>query len=294
MPSTIGNPLSWSVNTARSTSQHLGAVAHKVGDPAAGQLPDVRIISTDDLQEALRRGVDDFMACRSDAIFLCLLYPLIGLALVWLAFDAALLPLVFPVISGFALLGPVVGVGLYEMSRRRELGEETDWTTAFAVTRAPSFGAIFVLGLILGAIFFVWLLAASGIYAATLGPEPPASLGAFLADVLLTPAGWAMILVGFAVGFLFAALVLAISVVSFPLLLDRDVPLRTAVITSVRVAAANPRTIAIWGAIIAAALAIGSIPVFLGLVVVLPVLGHATWHLYRRSVVAPAAPTEAL
>jgi uncharacterized membrane protein len=300
MPSTIGNPLSWSVDRARSTSAHLGAVAARVnGNDATGSLPDIRTITTHDLREALRLGVEDFAESRSDVIFLCLLYPLIGAALVWLALDLEFLPLIFPVISGFALLGPVAGVGLYEMSRRREMGQPIGWGDAFAVTRSPQFGAVFVLGLLLAAIFLIWILTAQGIYAATLGPEPPGSFGAFVAEVFGTAAGWAMIVIGMAAGFLFAALVLTISVVSFPLLLDRDVSLRTAVITSIRLAAANPRTVAIWGAIVAGSLAIGSLPVFLGLIVVLPVLGHATWHLYRRSVVAPderrsvVAPTEA-
>jgi uncharacterized membrane protein len=291
MPSTIGNPLSWSVDTARSTSRHLGAIAARVsGTSAAGPLPDVRTLTTEDLREALRRGLDDFAESRSDVVFLCLLYPLVGAALVWLAFDRAVLPLVFPVVSGFALLGPVAGVGLYEMSRRREQGHAIGWTDAFAVTRSPQFGAIVVLALALALVFLVWVLTAQGIYAATLGPEAPASLGAFVSDVLTTPAGWAMTVIGMGVGFLFAALVLTVSLVSFPMLLDRDVSLGTAVLTSIRVAAANPRTVAIWGGIIAGALVLGSLPVFLGLIVVLPVLGHATWHLYRRSVVAPIAP----
>ena len=109
-------------------------------------------------------------------------------------------------------------------------------------------------------------------------------------EVLTTGAGWTMILVGCGVGFLFAALVLATSVVSFPLLLDRDVGLPAAVITSMRVTAANPLPIAVWGLIVAGGLVLGSIPFFLGLIVVMPILGHATWHLYRRTVVAePAA-----
>jgi uncharacterized membrane protein len=260
------------------------------GTSAAGPLPDVRTLTTEDLREALRRGLDDFAESRSDVVFLCLLYPLVGAALVWLAFDRAVLPLVFPVVSGFALLGPVAGVGLYEMSRRREQGHAIGWTDAFAVTRSPQFGAIVVLALALALVFLVWVLTAQGIYAATLGPEAPASLGAFVSDVLTTPAGWAMTVIGMGVGFLFAALVLTVSLVSFPMLLDRDVSLGTAVLTSIRVAAANPRTVAIWGGIIAGALVLGSLPVFLGLIVVLPVLGHATWHLYRRSVVAPIAP----
>jgi uncharacterized membrane protein len=260
-----------------------------VKGPASAQQPQVQSIGIADLREALRRGIDDFAVCRSDVIFLCLLYPLIGLTLVWFAFDRDLLPLLFPLISGFALIGPVAGVGLYEMSRQREMGNSPRWTDAIAVTRLPSFGAIFLLGITLGAIFIVWLVTAWGIYALTLGPEPPAGFGAFVRDVFTTSAGWAMIVIGISVGFLFAVAVLAISVVSFPLLLDRDVGLRVAVQTSVRVAAANPGTIAIWGMIVAGGLALGTLPVLLGLIVVLPVLGHATWHLYRRSVAFPEA-----
>ena len=138
----------------------------------------------------------------------------------------------------------------------------------------------------LGVLFVVWILTAHGIYYATLGPEAPASAGGLLQDTFTTGAGWTMLIVGCAVGFLFAALVLAVSVVSFPLLLDRDVGLPVAIITSIRVAAANPVPILAWGAIVAVGLALGSIPFFLGLIVVMPILGHATWHLYRRVVVA--------
>jgi uncharacterized membrane protein len=167
----------------------------------------------------------------------------------------------------------------------REKGEEPSWGHAFEVVKSPSFPAIVALGLMLGAVFVVWMLTAHGIYYATLGPEAPASFGAFFRDVFTTVPGWAMIIVGCAVGFLFAALVLATSVVSFPLLLDRDVGLPVAVITSLRVAAANPLPIAVWGVIVTAGLVIASVPLFLGLIVVLPILGHATWHLYRRTVV---------
>ena len=254
--------------------------------PTISNSPGIRHITVDDLREVLRKGVEDFGACRTDVIALCVFYPVIGVLLAWFAFDRNLVPLLFPVISGFALLGPVAGVGLYEMSRMREIGEEPSWAHAFGVVKHPSFAAILVLGLMLGGVFVVWMLTAHGIYYATLGPELPASLGAFLRDTFTTGAGWAMIIVGCAVGSLFAALVLAISVVSFPLLLDRDVGLPVAVITSLRVTAANPLPIAAWGLIVTAGLVIGSIPFFLGLIVVLPVLGHATWHLYRRTVVA--------
>jgi uncharacterized membrane protein len=217
-------------------------------------------------------------------MFLCIMYPLAGLVLAWLAFDHDLLPLLFPLASGFALVGPVAAVGLYEISRRREQGVDITWADAFGVVRAPAFGAILMLGLLLLAIFLLWLAAAYGIYLVTLGPEPPASIGAFVRDVFTTGAGWALIVVGVAVGFLFALLVLTISVVSFPLLLDRDVGLYAAVATSVRAVATNPVPMAAWGLIVAGGLVLGSLPVLLGLIIVMPVLGHATWHLYRKVV----------
>ncbi len=291
MSETIGNPLSWASKEIGAVGKHLGSVATHVGhDTAHLETPLVRHIAVRDLREVLRKGVEDFAACRSDVAFLCVLYPVIGIVLAWLAFDRSLLPLLFPVMSGFALVGPVAAVGLYELSRRRELGEEPRWAHAFEVVKSPSFGAILALALMLGALFIVWILTAHGIYFATFGDVAPASIGGFAREVFTTGAGWTMAIVGIAVGFLFAALVLALSVVSFPLLLDRDVGLPVAVITSMRVAAANPVPIAVWGLIVAAGLVLGSIPFFLGLIVVMPILGHATWHLYRRTVVAEPRP----
>jgi uncharacterized membrane protein len=159
---------------------------------------------------------------------------------------------------------------------------DVSWRHALDVLRSPSIGAILVLGLILVAIFLTWLAVAQAIYVANFGYTPAASMPDFIHQVVSTPAGWALIVVGNGVGFLFATLVLTLSVVSFPLLLDRDVGAATAVLTSVRAVLANPVIIAIWGLIVAVLLAIGSVPAFFGLAVVMPVLGHATWHLYRK------------
>jgi uncharacterized membrane protein len=283
----IRNPAEWSVDQLKSAELALERAGHSLRRPAdtrGGQLPAVRWISLADLREVLARGLADFAAYRTDVIFLCIIYPVVGVVLASLAFGYGMLPLLFPLASGFALIGPVAAVGLYEMSRRREQGVDITWADAFGVVRAPAFGAILVLGLVLLAIFLLWLAAAYGIYLVTLGPELPASFGAFVRAVFTTGAGWALIVVGVGVGLLFAILVLTISVVSFPLLLDRDVGLYTAVATSVRAAMANPVPMAVWGLIVAAGLVIGSIPLFLGLIIVMPVLGHATWHLYRKVV----------
>lgn len=282
---TIRNPLEWSVDQFRLAAAAVGSVG-RAGDRADEAAPQVRRIATADLVEALRRGFDDFTAYRSDVVFLCLIYPVVGLVLARLAFGYSMLPMIFPLASGFALVGPLAGIGLYEMSRLRETGTPVSWPDAFGVVRSRSFGAILALGLWLIAIFVLWLFAAAIIYRLTLGPEPPVSIAAFVRDVFTTDRGWAMIGIGIGIGFLFACLVLTISVVSFPLLLDRDVGLGTAVMTSVRAVAANPGPMALWGVIVAAGLVIGSIPLLLGLIFVMPVLGHATWHLYRRVVAA--------
>jgi uncharacterized membrane protein len=245
--------------------------------------PVVRRIGVADLRDALGRGWADFQANRTDVIFLCIIYPIVGLILSR-AVSGGLLPLLFPLASGFALVGPLAGVGLYEMSRRRERGDEVRWVDAFGVLRAPSIGSIALLGVLLIGLFLLWLVLAQVIYVVTLGPDPPPSASAFFTEVFTTSAGRVMIVLGIAVGFLLALLALSISVVSFPLLLDRNAGIGTAVSTSVRAVAANPAVMALWGFIIACGLVLGSVPLFVGLVVVLPVFGHATWHLYRKVV----------
>jgi len=279
----IQSPIAW-------IGDRLDRAFHTVGsssdleywqqDRHAGTIS-VRRIGFAQLGEALSRGLDDFAANRSDVVFLCLIYPLVGLVLARLASGYGVVPLLFPLASGFALVGPLAAVGLNEMSRRREQRATVRWTDAFGVVRAPSIGGIAGLGLILIALFLLWLTAADVIYGLTLGPKPPVSFAAFAHDVFATRAGWAMIVIGVGVGFLFAVIVLAISVVSFPMLLDRDVTMETAIWTSIQAVRANPGPMAAWGLIVAAGLALGSLPCLLGLAFVLPVLGHATWHLYR-------------
>jgi uncharacterized membrane protein len=283
MTETIGNPLSWSVDAVRGAARGVEAAAGTVGSHALAK-PEVRRIDIGDLRESLRLGWEDFQACRSDVMFLVVLYPVIGLVMAWMATQGALAPLLFPAAAGFALVGPAAAVGLYELSRRREKGESATWADAMAVTASPSFGAILALAAMQGLVFVVWMATARGIWAATLGPEAPGSLWEFLREVLTTQAGLGMAISGIATGFLFAAVVLTTSVVSFPLLLDRKVGLPVAVLTSIRVAQLNPGPVAVWGLIVAGLLALGSLPLFLGLIVALPVLGHASWHLYRRAV----------
>ncbi len=290
---TIQSPPAWIWDRLHIAGRSVGSASpdeywseqeetHLAGQSRAA-LP-VRRIGVGDVMDALIQGHEDFHANRTDIVFLCLFYPVMGFILARLAFGYDFVPLVFPMVSGFALVGPLAAVGLNEMSRRREKGEEVKWTDVFGVLRAPSIGAIAMLGVILVAVFLAWLAVADAIFRLTLGPQPPASIAAFVHDVVYTAAGWEMIVLGVGAGFLFALAVLSISVVSFPLLLDHPVGLGTAIRTSIRAVRKNPLPMAMWGLIVAVGLVLGSIPLFLGLVIVLPVLGHATWHLYRRVV----------
>jgi uncharacterized membrane protein len=264
-----------------------------VGEPSQLHHLSIRRIAAADLIDVLRRGWDDFSAMPSHALFLCVMYPIIGLALAGLTLGYAIVPLFYPIAAGFALVGPVAAIGLYELSRRREAGAEVSALDALGVLHAPSIGAIVALAILLMLLFLVWVGTAHAIYVANFGYGAPASTGQFLHDVFTTQAGWNLILIGNGVGFLFALAALIVSVVSFPLLLDRDVGAAVALATSVRAVLANPAAMALWGLIVAVLLLLGSLPLFLGLPVVLPVLGHATWHLYRKVIESDPAPRPA-
>src|ERR1700675_2256496 len=252
----------------------------------------IRKIGLSDLSDALRLGWEDFKAVPSHAIILCVIYPVLGLVLFRMVLGYSVLPLLFPLAAGFTLIGPFAALGLYELSRRRERGEEAAAWHAVHVLRAPSFGAMLELGLLLLVLFVTWIAAADAIYVATFGHAPAASIPDFASRVLTTPEGWSLIIIGCGVGFLFAVGTLCVSVVSFPLMLDRHATAIDAIRTSLRAVRENPFAMAVWGLIVAALLAIGSLPFFVGLAVVLPVLGHATWHLYRKVVEPDPNPPE--
>ena len=246
--------------------------------------PVVRQITINDLKDAARKGLDDFMSMPTHVIFLAIIYPLVGLFLARLTFGHEMLPLLFPLVAGYALIGPFAAIGLYEMSRQREQGREVSWRNALDVFKCPSLDAIGALGLVLMIVFLLWLVAAMFLYRSLFNGYNPQSVMGFIGEILTTPHGWALIVLGHIAGFPFAVLALTIGVVSFPMLLDRDVGALTAVRTSVRAVLLNPVPMAAWGLFVAVALALGSVPFFVGLAVVMPVLAHASWHLYRKVV----------
>jgi uncharacterized membrane protein len=259
---------------------------------AEHSLPRVRSITPADLIDALEKGLDDFSAMPTHVIFLSVIYPIVGIVIAMATFGYDLVPLLYPMAAGFALVGPFSAVGIYELSRRRESGLDAGWEHAFDLLHADSFRSVLALGLILLAIFGVWIAVAEAIYITNFGYASPDSLGTFVRQVLGTEAGHRMILLGNGIGFLFAVVAFMISVVAFPLLIDRNVNAVTAAATSVKAVLRNPFTMALWGLIVATALLLGSLPFFIGLAIVLPVLGHATWHLYRKVVVPDLPPRE--
>jgi uncharacterized membrane protein len=244
----------------------------------------VRRIEPHDCLAALAEGFGDAVEMPTYPAFVGLFYGLAGIALVSLTSFGNALQLAFPLAAGFALVGPFVAVGLYEMSRRRERGLPVTWRDAFAVLRSPALPSILALGFLLFVIFAAWIEAAQLLYTRLYGPNPPDDATSFLRDVLTTERGWSLLIFGGLIGFIFAAFALCVSVVSFPLLLDRDVGLVPAIAASLRVSRENPVAIALWGLVVAALLVLGSLPLFIGLAVVMPALGHATWRLYRRTI----------
>jgi len=250
--------------------------------------PTVRRIGISDLTSSLSEGWRDFWAKPSHLVFLGLIYPLVGGALgIWTSGINAW-PMLFPLISGFALIGPLAALPLYEMSRRQELGLDTTWRSTFGVLRSPAMPAIAAVGLMLLLVFTIWLMVAQFLYESLFGPGSPASLAEFISEVFSTPQGQTLMIWGNLIGLAFAVVALSTSVISIPLLVDRDVGAAVAVQTSVRAVLKNPIPMAVWGLIVAGLLILGSIPLLVGLAVVVPVLGHATWHLHRKVVPASA------
>jgi uncharacterized membrane protein len=259
-------------------------ISHATPEHISAHAPEVRRINQRDLDWALREGWKDFREKRGDILVLAFLYPLIGFVAVGLAFDGEFAPLLFPIVAGVSLLGPAAAFGFYEIARRREAGMDSGWVHFIDPLRGRARWGLAVLTLALAALFVGWLMAAWIIASATVGVEPNTNVMQFLHGVLTTREGWTLILLGNLVGFGFAVVTLVLSLVSFPMVVDGEGPL-VALITSYRAARKNPGVTVAWGLRVAGLLVLGALPAFLGLAIVLPVLGYATWHLYTRLVV---------
>ena len=256
-------------------------------------LPIIRTIRVADLGGILAQGIDDFWEHPSHYFLLALIYPLVGIVLtVWMN-GYHTWSLLYPLVGGFALIGPFAAIGLYEISRRREEGLDTSWRHAFGVLKSPALGSIGAVGALLLVLFTLWLTAAEALYESLFGPSTPQTLAGLVSQILNEPGGLTLLAAGTLLGALFALVTLCTTVIAFPLLLDRDVGAFVAVETSFRAVLKNPIPLLAWGGLVGAGLMLGAALLFVGLAIVIPIFGHATWHLYRR-LIEPASAIRGL
>lgn len=246
--------------------------------------PKIRDIGRADVIEALRAGFADFRAAPLYGLAFGAIYAVGGLFLAWITLDLGLGYLTYPLATGFALIGPFVAVGCYEVSRRREQGIPLDPRGIFGVIFRQSGRELGWMAFVTLFVFILWMYQVRVLLILCLGFKNVATVAEFARLVTTTPDGWLFLALVHLDGLIFALVTFSLTVVSFPLLLDREIDFVTAMIASVQSVTRNPRTMISWGLVIAAALILSALPAFLGLLVVLPVLGHATWHLYRRLV----------
>ena len=235
-----------------------------------------------DLRAALAAGWADFKACPAFGLFFGAIYVAAGLLLYFELFARGKFLWLIVASAGFPLLAPFTAVGLYEVSRRREAGLPMSWRAVLGASRGRGDEQILTMGAILFVAFSFWLMIAHGIFAVFMAD---AGVGKEGLELFLSGAGLAMLVVGTIAGALIALAFYAITVISLPLLVDRDYDFVTAIIVSLATVRSNTVVMLIWAVLIASALFVAMLPLFLGLLIVLPVLGHATWHLYRRVVV---------
>jgi uncharacterized membrane protein len=267
------------------THEEVAARIEEERDDAASPGPiEIRRVGLNELMPALKAGFDDLRELRTDQVTIAVLFPLAGLAVAGVIADRALLPFLFPVASGFALIGPLATLWYAALSRGRELWGEDAASHPLHLFFGPRGRSLRLLGGVAILLFLLWNAAAGVIYYLTLGTSHEKANAFFLIRVLTTRAGWEMIVIGCGVGVIFALITVAVGCVSFPLALDKPVTAIEAIRVSLTAMARNPLFMLCWGIVIVAGLVVGAIPGLLGLAVTLPVLGHATWHVYRRIV----------
>lgn len=243
-----------------------------------------RRISTQDLRQCLREGYEDFIARPVSIPFQIAFYFLVALTIVLFAIDENLRYLAFPMVAGFNLVAPIIAIAFFELSRQREHGLPMRWGSAFSFVHSSAFAPILALSVIMMLLYVAWLYMAEMIYFGLFSDNTPATISAFVQELFSSRRGGALIAYGNFVGLLFACAAMAISVVAFPLALDKPVTSFTAIKVSIRAFTENMPVLCVWGLIVVALLALGALFFLIGLAVALPVLGHATWHLYRKLV----------
>ncbi len=262
-----------------------------VHNRAAATMPEVNAVTVADIRASLAEGLSDFARAPAFGLFFGGIFALGGI-LIALALTAWEVPwLIYPFAIGFPLLGPFAAAGLYEVSHRLETGRPLLWGQVLTAVWAQKSRELSWMAFVMLFFFWIWMYQVRLWIALILGRMSFSTLDRFLTVVFTTPQGWIFLVIGHLVGAALSLVLFSITVISIPLLMQRDVDFVTAMITSVKAVLASPLVMLGWGVIVTLAVIVACVPFFLGLLVVLPVLGHATWHLYRRAVAAPPSLT---
>ncbi|SPJ29127.1 DUF2189 domain-containing protein [Falsiruegeria mediterranea] len=254
------------------------------GDLPRQAMPQVNTLSAEDITAALKAGFADFLARPVMSGFFGLLYAVFGILIVWSLFRLGQLWVIIPAIAGFPLVAPFAAAGLYEMSRRRQANISFGWADILGVVANQRKREMGWMAFVTLFVFWVWIYQIRLWLAVILRDASFSDFGGFLNVVFFTPEGWLFLLIGTGVGAILSAVLFSVTVIAMPMLLDRETDFVTAMITSVRTVKENPVVMLTWAAIITGAMILSLVPAFLGLIVTLPVLGHTTWHLYRRAI----------
>ena len=266
------------------TSNTTGPTPPDDPTPQERATPEVNTVTADDIAASLRAGFSDFLARPIMSGFFGLFYAVFGLFLVWTLIWLGKIWMIVPALVAFPLVAPFAAAGLYEMSRRLQKGESFGWSeilTVMANQRKREMGWMAFVTLF---VLWVWFYQFRTVLVIVLQNSSFSDLDGFLNTVFFTPEGWLFLAIGSCVGALLSAVLFAVTVIAMPMLLERDIDFVSAMLTSIRVVTENPAVMLTWAAIIAVTMLLSLVPAFLGLIFTLPILGHTTWHLYKRAV----------
>ena len=260
-----------------------------VAQPGNLNLPEIHSLGIDDVKRAFKAGVADFIAAPLYGLFFGGICAALGVLILVSLTKAGVPWMIIPVAIGFPLVGPFMAVGLYEVSRRRSAGKPLNWREILLVMFYQRERQFAYIGILVLCIFWMWILAGRILFALFIGSYHFAGMAAFAQTMLMTPHGLGFLALGTAIGAILAFVLFASTVITMPMLVDRDIDIITAMITSFNTVNKSPFAMIAWGIVVAVLLIVALLPAFLGLIVVLPILGHATWHLYKRAIGPPAA-----
>ncbi len=266
------------------TSKTAGSTPPGNPTPQQGSAPEVNRVTADDITASLKSGFSDFLARPVMSGFFGLFYAVFGILFVWALVWLSAIWMVIPATIGFPLIAPFAAAGLYEMSRRLQAGESFGWSDILTVMNKQRKREMGWMAFVTLFIFWVWFYQFRTVLVIVLQNSSFSDLDGFLNTVFFTQEGWIFLAIGTCVGALLSAVLFSVTVVAMPMLLDRDMDFISAMITSVRVVQESPVVMLTWAAIISVTMLLSLVPVFLGLIFTLPILGHATWHLYQRAV----------